>query len=98
MNEVKQLLKQRAGLLKEIQKMPIWVNGSVIESIRKYQGRETPFCYLSQSIKGKNKTTYISAKDLDKFKVAAKEGLRLKELLSELNTVNIQLIKVGYND
>ena len=46
----------------------------------------------------KNKITYISAKDLDKFKVAAKEGLRLKELLSEINTVNIQLIKVGYND
>jgi hypothetical protein len=98
MNDVKQLLKQRAGLLKEIQKMPIWVNGSVIESIRKYQGKETPFYYLSQSIKGKNKITYISAKDLDKFKVAAKEGLRLKELLSEINTVNIQLIKVGYND
>ena len=98
MKDVNKLLKQRAKLLKEIQKASLWVNGSVIESIRKYQGKETPFYYLSQSIKGKNKITYISAKDLDKFKVAAKGGLKLKELLSEISTVNILLIKAGYND
>jgi len=99
MKEVEKLMAQRAELLKEILEAPLWVNGSIVETIRKSKGKETPFYYLSQSMMGKNKITYISAKNLAKFKAAATEGTRLKTLMSELCTVNIKLIKAyGKND
>ena len=98
MKEIKELKKQRDKLLKDIQKAALWVNGSVVETTRKQKGKEEPFYYLSQSIKGKNKITYISASHLDSFKAAANEGLRLKVLLSELSMINIKLIKAGYNN
>lgn len=96
MKNVEELLEQRELLLKELLESPLWVNGSVIESVRKYRGNKTPFYYLSQSIKGKNKITYISAKDLEKFKSAANAGLNVKDLLSKLSMVNIKLLKAGF--
>ncbi|OVE82321.1 hypothetical protein BVY04_01360 [bacterium M21] len=98
MKEVKELKDQRDKLLTDIQRVALWVNGSVIETTRKQKGKEEPFYYLSQSIKGKNKITYISASHLERFKAAANEGLRLKVLLSELSMVNIKLIKAGYSN
>jgi hypothetical protein len=99
MKDAKELLKQRDLLLDKLCKTPLWISGSVVESVRKYQGKETPFYYLSQSVAGKNIITYISAKDLKKFKVAAASGQALKKLLNKLSSVNIKLLKVGdYND
>ncbi len=91
------LLEQRDVLLKKLLEAPLWINGSVVESVRKQRGKEAPFYYLSQSVKGKNKITYISARHLDDFKTAADAGLKFRELLSELSTINIKLIKAGYN-
>jgi hypothetical protein len=98
MKDIKELLKQRSLLLEKFTKTPLWVNGSVVESVRKYQDKETPFYYLSQSRKGKNKITYVAAKHLARFKKAAKSGQELKELLSELSMVNIKLLKAGYSN
>lgn len=98
MNDVSKLLEQRDRLLKEMLAISPWVNGSIIESVRKHKNKETPFYYLSQSIKGRNKITYISAKDLNAFKSAAKNDLQLKTVLSELSTLNIKLIKAGYSN
>jgi flagellar hook-associated protein FlgK len=96
MNDVTKLLEQRDQLIKEMSNIFPWVNGSVVESVRKHKNKETPFYYLSQSIKGQNKITYISARDLEVFKSAAKKGLQLKKVLSELSILNIKLIKAGY--
>lgn len=96
MNDVTKLLKQRDALLKEMRNITLWVNGSVVESVRKHKNKETPFRYLSQSIKGRNKITYISAENLKEFKAATGKGLQLKNVLSELSMLNIKLIKAGY--
>ena len=93
MKDIEKLTAQREELLKEILAAPIWVNGSIVETIRKFKGKETPFYYLSQSVMGKNKITYISAKNLAKFKAAAIEGARLKTVMSELCSINIKMIK-----
>ena len=95
MNEVEKLRVRRDELLKEIGEAPLWVNGSVVETTRKTGGRENPFYYLSHSIKGKNKITYISAAHLKQFKTAATQGTRIKRLLNELSTINMKLIKKG---
>ena len=95
MNDVDKRIEQREELLRKIHDLPLWVNGSVIETTRKFRGRETPFYYLSQSIKGKNKITYISAANLDRFRKAAAEGVNMRELQHELSTINVKLIKAG---
>jgi len=99
MKKDQQLRQRRKELLKELTEMPFWVNGSVVETTNKSKGKETPFYYLSQSIKGKNKITYISARHLPAFKAAAAEGAKLKELLAKLSFINTKLIKEsGIND
>ena len=87
------LRKKRKGILLQIQEMPLWVNGSVVETTKKYRGKEIPFYYLSRSVKGKNKVVYISAKNLDAFKEASVNGVKIKALLAELGDVNVALIK-----
>jgi hypothetical protein len=95
MKDMKELLRQRDVLLEELLKVPTWVNGSVVESVRKYQGKENPFYYLSQSVKGKNRITYVSAGQLEKFKAAAASGKKVKDLLYKLSVLNIRIIKAG---
>ena len=98
MSNQKQLLEQRELLLVEISEAPIWVSGSVIETTRKVGEKSKPFCYLSQSVKGKNKITYISKKQLDAFSAAAAEGERIRGLLAELSLINVKLIKAGFRN
>ena len=95
MNDVENLIAQRDELLKEMCDVPLWVSGSVVETTRKVRGKVMPFYYLSHSIKGKNKITYISAADLKQFKVAAIEGDKIKRLQNDLSAVNMKLIKAG---
>lgn len=98
MNDVDKLIEQREELLRKMHDAPLWVIGSVVETTRKFRGRETPFYYLSQSIKGKNKITYISAANLDRFRTAAAEGVKMRALQHELSAINSKLIKTGVND
>lgn len=97
MNDVDKLVEQREELLRKIHDAPLWLNGSVVETTRKFRGKETPFYYLSQSIKGKNKITYISAAHLDRFREAAAAGMKIRELQYELGAINAKLIKAGVN-
>ena len=96
MNDVENLIAQRDELLKKMCNAALWVSGSVVETTRKVRGKEMPFRYLSHSIKGKNKITYISEAHLKQFKVAAIEGDKIKRLQNELSAINIKLIKAGY--
>lgn len=98
MDDVDKLIEQREELLSKIHDAPLWVKGSVVETTRKFRGRETPFYYLSQSIKGKNKITYISAANLDRFRKAAAEGVKMRELQHELSAMNAKLTKTGVDN
>ena len=91
--ENEELLEELSQLKENLLNAPYWVTGSVIETTRKQSNKEKAFFYLSQSIKGKTKTTYISASQLDVFKDAVNEGEKLKSILSRINEIHIQLIK-----
>ena len=93
MNSIEKLKKRRDKLLQKICNAPLWVSGSVVETTQKTQGKETPFFDLSQSINGKNKITYISAKHLSRFKKAALEGRKIRKLQLDLSVINSKLIK-----
>jgi len=93
-----ELLEKLNELKTELIKSPHWVAGTVIETTRKQSKKEKPFYYLSQSIKGKTKTTYIAARHLEAFKKAEAEGERIKQLMAEINRINILLIKSEVSD
>ncbi|MEE9367401.1 MAG: hypothetical protein V3V05_00910, partial [Pontiella sp.] len=92
MDEVVNLIAQRDELLREMCDAPLWVNGSVVETTRKVRGKEMTFRYLSHSIKGENKITYISEAHLKQFQAAAVEGDKIKRLQNELSAINMKLI------
>ena len=90
-----EMMERLENWKQELIELPHWVFGTVIETTRKQSKIEKPFYYLSQSINSKTRTTYIAAKHLESFKNAELEGRRLKQILAEINQVNIQLIKNG---
>jgi hypothetical protein len=90
-----ELLEKLKELKEEFMHSSCWVAGSVIETVRKQSKKEKPFYYLSQSIGGKTKTTYISADSLEAFKLATSRGNRIKEIVGKINQINIQLVKRG---
>ncbi len=94
-NDIKELKIRHDELLNRIEKAPFWVYGSVIETTRKIRGKRIPFYYLSQSVNGKNKITYISEAHLEHFKNAASEGIIIRRLLVELSSISVKLIKKG---
>ncbi len=96
--QTRELREKLSQLKQEFLDVPYWVSGTIIESSRKQGKTRKPFYYLSQSVNGKTKTTYIAARHLDTFKKAAIEGKRLKEILSEINRINILLLKSESND
>lgn len=99
MKNIKKLMVQRDRILQQLLDVSLWVNGSIVETTKKVHGKESPFRYLSRSINGKNKITYVSERNLNAFKQAVAEGAKVKVLLAELVSVNVELIKAeGDND
>jgi len=93
MNDKEKLKIRRDKLMQKICNAPLWVSGSVVETTQKINGKKKNCFYLSQSINGKNKITYISAKHLSKFRKAAAEGTKMKKLQLDLSAINTKLIK-----
>jgi len=78
-DQTRELREKLSQLKQELLDIPCWVSGTIIESSRKQGKTRKPFYYLSQSVNGKTKTTYIAARHLDTFKKAAAEGKRFKK-------------------
>ncbi len=100
MNKKKGKLLQgkRKKLLDELRSLPVWIDGSIVESTRVQSGKEKAFNYLSRSKRGRNRTTYISGKHLDAFKKARGNGEQAKQIINGIIEINIQLLKTGEND
>ena len=68
--------------------------GSIIQSSRIQSNRKAPFNYLSRSIGGKTKTTYIADNKLKLFRSAWDSGKRARQLFNEIVEINIELLKL----
>ena len=89
------LLRKREKLLMELFSLPVWIDGSIVETTRVQSGKKKAFNYLSRSRSGRNRTTYIPGKRLDAFKKARLAGDRAKRIFNEIVLINIQLLKNG---
>ena len=72
--ELRRLKNKRKALLKEFISTEDWITGSIIQSMRTQSNRKAPFNYLSRSIGGKTKTTYIAGNKLNLFRDALDNG------------------------
>jgi len=93
--EVGELRKRRDALVAELAASPGWVLGSLVETMRKLNGKKTPFRYLSRSVAGKNRILYVSAAQMTPFGTAVDAGRLAVRLLEDISELNARLIKAG---
>lgn len=93
-NEQKLLIQRRKELLDELINADNWITGSIIQSSRIQSNRKAPFNYLSRSIGGRTKTTYIASNKLKLFHNALEKGKRVRQLFNEIVEINIQILKL----
>ena len=89
-------MERQEELHKALQELSPWVNGSLIETTRKQGEKISPFYYLSQTINGKVKTTYVAAKQVEEFRQAVNRATQAKQIYQALSEINIRLIKNGW--
>jgi len=92
--ELGKLKNKRKVLLREFISAEDWITGSIIQSMRIQSNRKAPFNYLSRSIGGKTKTTYIARNKLKLFRDALDNGKRVRQLFNEIVETNIQILKL----
>ena len=93
-DEQKLLIQKRKELLDELIMADNWITGSLIQSSRIQSNRKAPFNYLSRSMGGKTKTTYIGKNKLKLFSNALDVGKRIRQLFNEIVEINIQILKL----
>jgi hypothetical protein len=70
-----------------------WVGGSLVQTRRRQSGTVRPFRYLSRSVGGRNRITYVSAGEMPAFRAAAKAGRRAAVLLERVGELTVAVLK-----
>jgi hypothetical protein len=93
-----QLEKERNECLKELCGLSGWALGTLVETKRKQGGKMKPFRYLSRSVKGKNRITYISKAQMQPLRQALQTGRRAKELMEQIADLTVALVKAPVSE
>ena len=91
--ELEELRQTRKRRLKELCGLPGWAFGSLVETERKQGRKRKPFRYLSRSVRGRNRITYISEAQVDRLRNALCSGGKAKKLLDEIADLTVAIIK-----
>ena len=86
-------MAERKRCARELTALPGWVTGSLVETQRTQSGTRRPFCYLSRSVGGRNRVTYVSAKQIDSFRESLRQGSRARELFERVVELTVAIIK-----
>ncbi len=89
----KKMEMARKRYLMELRGMWEWISGSLIVTARKQGGGISPFRYLSRSIGGKNRITYVSKKHMGVFEKQLKNGKRAEWLLRKISELTVKIVK-----
>jgi len=87
------LKQERDALLNELRELGEWAFGSLVTTKRKSHKGSYPFHYLSRSMNGKNKITYVSKKQLSEMTELIQNGRKCHEILDRISELNIEIIK-----
>lgn len=92
--ELKKMGMARERYLKELREMREWISGSLIVTERKQGDAIRPFRYLSRSIGGRNRITYVSEKHMGMFERQLKNGKRAEWLFREISGMTVKIVKL----
>jgi hypothetical protein len=56
-------------------------------------GRAKPFRYLSRSIRGQNRITYVAASQVSAFRAALNVGKRAAALFAQISELSVAILK-----
>lgn len=87
--ELPELLARRDRRFEELGACRECIRGSMVETER------SPFRYLSRSVEGRNKITYVRKKDVGAVRHGLAQYKRAKDLLWEIAELNVLILKAG---
>ena len=90
---LQELRKAWAESLRELLGLSEWVLGSLVETERDQGGKRRPFRYLSHSVAGRNRITYVSLAQMEPLRHSLESGKRAKELLEQISDLTVATIK-----
>lgn len=93
MAELEDLRSKREQLLAELSELDGWVLGSLVETERKQGKVKKPFRYLSRSVQGRNRITYVSAAQVPPLREAVERGVLAKRLIEQVADLTVAIIK-----
>ncbi len=91
--EIEEMKVERLRMLNEMTQLSGWVTGSLVKTERAQQGKKSPFCYLSRSVNGKNRITYVAARDFEVVAEVLETGKRARRLFEQIAELTIAIIK-----
>lgn len=91
--DIKGLRRQRNKCIGELGALPGWIGGSLVQTRRVQAGVARPFRYLSRSVGGRNRITYVAAGEMPAFRAAAKAGRRAAGLFERVCELSVAILK-----
>ena len=87
------LRRRRSKCIDELAALPGWVGGSLVQTRRVQAGATKPFRYLSKSVGGRNRITYVAAGEMPAFRAAVKAGRRAAYLFERVCELSMAILK-----
>lgn len=91
--DIEVLRRRRSKAIAALAALPGWVVGSLVQSRRAQSGTVRPFRYLSRSVGGRNRITYVAAGEMPAFRAAVKSGRRAAGLLERVSELTVAILK-----
>ena len=91
--DFQELEKARERCLQGLSELTGWALGSLVETSRMQGGRRKPFRYLSRSVHGKNRITYVSESQAELLRQELQKGRTAKKLLEQVADLTVAIIK-----
>ena len=91
--DLQKLEKARKECLQELAELPGWVLGSLVETERKQGNKKRPFRYLSRSVEGKNRITYLSETQAELLRQSLEEGKKARMLFEQVADLTVAIVK-----
>ncbi len=91
--EIKEMKVKQKKIMNELAALSGWVTGSLVKTERTQRGKKSPFHYLSRSLNGVNRITYVAAGNLEIFTEAVETGKHARKLFEQVTELTIAIIK-----
>lgn len=87
------LRRRRTKCMEQLAALPGWIGGSLVQTRRVQAGAAKPFRYLSRSVRGRNRITYVAAGEMPAFRAALKAGRGATALFERVCELSVAILK-----